>query len=100
MKLRTAKGRLKIEHRIIVGVRRFLERLLEQNTEIRSIVPGVIRRVRDARGPIKVRITVPTSTGWKGIALSAGERQELFISTAWDKDKLEEAIKQTLLELK
>jgi hypothetical protein len=30
--------------------------------------------------------------GWKAIALSAGARQELFISTALSKDALEEAI--------
>jgi hypothetical protein len=100
LKLRTAQGRLKIEHRIIGGVQEFLLDLLEANPEIRSIVPGVIRRVRDARGPIKVRVTVPTQTGWKAIALSAGERQELFVSTAWEKSALEAAIKKTLSELK
>ena len=45
------------------------------------MIPGVIRPVRDARGKVKVRVTVPTQNGWKAIALSAGARQELFIST-------------------
>jgi len=48
MKLRKAQGKLKIEHSIIDGVRDLLERLLEANPEIRSIIPGVIRKVRDA----------------------------------------------------
>jgi len=39
-----------------------------------------------------VRITVPTQNGWKGIALSAGARQELFISTAWSKEQVEAAL--------
>ncbi len=90
MKLRTAKGKLKIEHSIIDGVKGLLRRLLEENPDrIRSVIPGVIRQVRDARGPVKVHVTVPTTNGWKAIALSAGARQELFISTEMGKNELE-----------
>ena len=96
MKLRAANNRLKIEHSIIEGLRAVLVRLLEQNPEIRSIVPGVIRRVRDAKGPVAMHLTVPTTNGWKGIALAAGARQELFISTAMDKPTLEAAIERAL----
>jgi hypothetical protein len=91
-RLRTAQGKLKIEHSIIDGVRPLLESLLSQNPEIRSIIPGVIRPVRDARGQVRVHITVPTTNGWKAIALSSGARQELFISTALDKEALEKAL--------
>jgi hypothetical protein len=94
MRLRAAQNRLKIEHSIIDGVRGMLERLLASNPEIRSVIPGVIRPVRDARGKIQVRITVPTQNGWKAIALSAGARQELFISTAMSKEDLDRALKQ------
>ena len=92
MRLRTAKDRLKVEHSIIDGVREILERALAATPEIRSIIPGVIRPVRDARGPVKVRLTVPVQNGWKAIALSAGARQELFISTDLGKDELEAAL--------
>src|SRR5436305_3113853 len=92
MRLRTAKDRLKIEHSIIDGVREILEEMLTANEEIRSIIPGVIRPVRDARGKVKMRITVPTQNGWKGIALSAGAREELFISTAMTKEQVEAAM--------
>ncbi len=92
MKRRTAQGKLKIEHRIIPGVRSFLERLLEQNSEIRSVIPGVIRKVRDAKGPVRIRVTVPTTNGWKAIAFSKGQSQELFMSTGLDQDELESAI--------
>src|SRR5512147_2278257 len=88
MRLRTAKDRLKIEHSIIDGLRGILEELLAANPEIRSVIPGVIRPVRDAKGKVRVRITVPVQNGWKAIALSAGARQELFISTAWDQKQL------------
>lgn len=96
MKLRKVQGKLKIEHSIVDGVRGVLERLLNENEEIRSIIPGVIRPVRDAKGEVKVRVTVPTTNGWKAIALSAGARQELFISTAWTKDELEAALARAL----
>ena len=69
-----------------------LERLLDENAEIRSVIPGVIKPVRDARGKIQVRVTVPTQNGWKAIALSAGARQELFISTTQTKEELEKAL--------
>jgi hypothetical protein len=96
MKLRVANNRLKIEHSIIDGLRPVLVRLLEQTPEIRSIVPGVIRRVRDAKGPVTMHLTVPTSNGWKGIALASGARQELFISTAMAEPALEAALERAL----
>lgn len=98
MRLRTAQNKLKIEHSIIDGVKGFCERLLAANQEIRTIVPGVIKQVRDARGPVKVRITVPTQNGWKAIALSAGARQELFVSTSLTQEQLDLAIKKALAD--
>ncbi len=93
MRLRKVQGKLKVEHSIVDGLRTVLERLLTENpTTIRSIIPGVIRPVRDAKGEVKIRVTVPTTNGWKAIALSAGARQELFISTGLSKDQLEQAI--------
>ena len=93
MRLRTAKDRLKIEHSIIDGVREILETLLASTPAIRAVIPGVIRPVRDARGPVKVRVTVPVQNGWKAIALSAGARQELFVSTALTDKELEKAFR-------
>ena len=96
MRLRTAKDRLKIEHSIIDGLRPVLERLLRQNPLIRSVIPGVIRPVRDAKGEPTIRITVPTTNGWKAIALSSGARQELFVSTSLSKPDLESVIRAAL----
>ena len=99
MRLRTAKGKLKIEHSIIDGVRDVLTRLLAENPQtVRSVVPGVIRQVRDARGPVKMHVTVPTMNGWKAIALSAGARQELFISTSLSKEELETLLSRLCAE--
>ena len=99
MKLRAAQGKLKIEHSIIDGLRPVLERLLESNPEIRSIIPGVIRPVRDAKGKPFIRVTVPTTNGWKAIAFSAGARQELFISTTSDKVEVEQFIRKALADV-
>jgi len=96
MRLRKVQNKLKIEHSIIGGLRSVLERLLENNPAIRSVIPGVIRPVRDAKGQVKIRVTVPTTNGWKAIALSDGARQELFISTSLSKDELEEVIGRAL----
>lgn len=98
MKLRASQGKLKIEHSIIDGLRPVLERLLDHNPEIRSIIPGVIRPVRDAKGKPTIRVTVPTTNGWKAIGLSAGARQELFISTIMDKEEIEKIIRRTLAD--
>ena len=98
MKLRAAGDRLKIEHSIIDGLRPVLERLLEANPDIRSIVPGVIRRVRDAKGEVKIHTTVPTQNGWKAIALAAGARQELFISTPMEQKALDKALRKALAD--
>jgi hypothetical protein len=95
MRLRTAQGKLKVEHSIIDGVRDVLKRLLAEHPEtVRSVIPGVIRQVRDAKGPVRIHVTVPTPNGWKAIALSAGARQELFISTTLDKKQLESVLEE------
>ena len=99
MRLRANQNKLKIEHSIIDGLRPVLERLLESE-EIRLIVPGVIRMVRDARGDARMRVTVPTQNGWKAIALSAGARQELFISTTLDEMHLDALILQALEDVR
>ncbi len=96
-RLRTAKGKLKIEHSILDSLRPVLERLVARD-DIRSIIPGVIRPVRDAKGPVKIRITVPTQNGWKAIGLCDGARQELFISTAMPEKELASAIKEAIAQ--
>jgi len=94
VRLRTAGDRLKVEHSIIEGVREMLEELLRANPGIRSVIPGVIRPVRDAKGKVRVRVTVPTQNGWKAIAFGAGARQELFVSCGWGKETVEEAFRK------
>ena len=94
-RLRTAQGKLKIEHSILDDLRPVLDRLVARD-DIRSIIPGVIRPVRDAKGVVKIHITVPTQNGWKWIGLSNGARQELFISTVLTRPELEQALRDAI----
>jgi hypothetical protein len=43
---------------------------------------------------VRVHLTLPIVNGWKAIALSAGARQELFISTSLSKEQLEQALER------
>jgi len=52
--------------------------------------------VRDAKGAVRIRVTVPVQNGWKAIALAAGARQELFISTPLGQAELEARIEEAL----
>ena len=88
MRLRAAQDKLKVEHSIIVNLRPVLE-VLSRHSEIRSIIPGVILPVRDARGPVRLRVTTATATGWKILAFSAGARQEVFVNTTLSRELLE-----------
>jgi len=94
-RLRTGKGKLKIEHSILDDLRPVLDKLVERD-DIRSIIPGVIRPVRDARGEVKIHITVPTQNGWKAIGLCNGARQELFISTELTEEQLTVILRQAI----
>jgi hypothetical protein len=94
-RLRTGQGKLKIEHSILDDLRPVLDRLVKRE-EIRSIIPGVIRPVRDAKGAVKIRITVPTQNGWKAIGLANGARQELFVSTAMTEEELARMIREAI----
>jgi hypothetical protein len=95
MRLRANKDKLKVEHSIIDGLRPVLERLVG-DPGVRAVIPGVIRPVRDARGAVRIRVTVPVQNGWKAIALAAGARQELFISTTLSQTELEHLIASAL----
>lgn len=87
-RLRAEKGKLKIEHCILSSLRPVLNKLVAR-PDIRSVIPGVIRPVRDAKGTVRIRITVPVQNGWKAIGFSDGARQELFVSTTLTEAQLQ-----------
>ena len=74
MKLRTAQGKLKIEHSIIDGLRPVLERLLRDCSEIRSVIPGVIR----------VRSILTSNNSARSINTLAGLFAEVLDTSGFD----------------
>lgn len=81
MRHRAGSSKIKYEHRMIGGLRRYLEDRLEPMTEVRSIIPGRISRVRGTRSELRVRFQYATDTGAKLIARGPGVVQEVFVVT-------------------
>lgn len=81
MRHRAGSSKIKYEHRMIGGLRDYLERQLEPMAEVRSIIPGRISRVRGARSELRVRFQYATDTGAKLIARGPGVVQEVFVVT-------------------
>lgn len=81
MRHRARSSKIKYEHRMIGGLRRYLEEELEPMAEVQSIIPGRINRVRGARSELQVRFQYATDTGAKLIARGPGVVQEVFVVT-------------------
>lgn len=72
-------GKIKLEHHLIPGLRKLLERV-EDWEEIISIVPGEIRR-RSSFGKLTLAVQYTTSSGIKCLAKSGGQLQEVYFVT-------------------
>jgi len=95
---RLRKNGLKVQHSILGHLKPVLTKLLAECKDVTRIIPGeicVTRGVGQGK-TVGIRITVPLQTaekgtGFKAIALADGSRQEIFVSTALPKARLEEA---------
>lgn len=76
---RRRKGKLKLEHHMIDGLRSALEDLCEW-PEVRTCTPGRIRVSRSHRGPF-LKVASQTPTGIKVLARHNAAIQEVFIVT-------------------
>ena len=84
-------SKIKYEHGMIDGLRKFLERI-ESWEEIQSIIPAVINCTK--RGaPFTFRVRYATSKGLKCFAQFGHSIQEVFIVTSYP-EKLQEKIKK------
>lgn len=87
-----AHARLVLNHSThIPGLIRILEALTKQS-QIQTITPGVIGRVRGHVPRMQLRISVPIRGGFKIIARQGKTVQEVFILTTLSQEQLEEAI--------
>ena len=81
-------GRLVLNHSTnLEGLIPILKRLV-LNTNIKTITPGAISRVRGRSSKLIIRLSVKTINGYKAIARKGKPAQEVFISTNLNKDDL------------
>ena len=70
--------KVKTEHHIIEEFHKFL-RKIEQNPDIKRIIPGRINRQQKGSSQIRFSISYPTPTGIKCIMSKGATAQELFV---------------------
>ena len=85
-------GRLVLNHSThIPGLIPVLNRLVEQ-PGIKTVTPGRLARVKGRPTPLKIKVTVPITGGYKLQARSKGNVQEVFVVTDLTAESLQRAI--------
>ena len=85
-------GRLVLNHSTnLEGLIPILKRLV-LNTNIKTITPGAISRVRGRSSKLIIRLSVKTINGYKAIARKGKTAQEVFISTDLNKVDLKQIL--------
>ena len=91
MKHRAKSSKVKYQHNMIRGLRKFLEEDLEPLEYVKAIFPAEIRRTKSASSRFKVLFKYETKTGAKLLARGSGVVQEVFVVTN-DVEKLKEKL--------
>jgi len=81
MKHRAKSSKIKYQHHMIAGLRRFLEEELEPIERVQSIFPGQIQRTKGTHSGLQIRLQYVTQTGVKLLANGPGVVQEVFVVT-------------------
>jgi hypothetical protein len=93
---RETKGRVVITHSTYIpGLIALLEKLAHYS-QIQTITPAVISRVKSNSPTLKLKVSVPITGGYKLIARKCRSAQEVFVVTQWSKAELEQVIAQIL----
>jgi hypothetical protein len=88
----TAKGRLVWNHSThLPDLIPLLIRLAEQ-PGIKTITPGRLARVKGRPTPLRIRVTVPVSGGYKLQARAQGNVQEVFVVTDLAAEELQNIV--------
>ena len=85
-------GRLVINHSSNIEGLIPVLRKLALNTNVKTITPAVISRVKGRSPKLILRLSVKTINGYKAIARKGQIAQEVFISTDLSKDELKQII--------
>lgn len=85
------KNKIKRQHGIIKGLKKFLEKEVTSQNYVSGVIPGRIR-VGSATGEtLKIKYQYSTGSGAKLIAVSGTSVQEIFVITS-EPEKLKELI--------
>ena len=85
-------GRLVLNHSTnIEGLIPVLNKLAT-NTNIKTVTPAIISRVRGRSTKLIIRLSVKTISGYKAIARKGRTAQEVFISTDLSKEELKKLL--------
>ena len=85
-------GRVVLNHSThIEGLITVLQKLAS-NSNIKTVTPAIISRVRGRSSKLVIRISVKTINGYKAIARKGQTAQEVFISTDLSKDELKKLL--------
>ena len=92
LRFRSALGRVVITHSTYVdGLIPWLKALALE-TDIQTITPAVISRVRGRSPVLKLRISTPIHGGYKLVARKGSLAQEVFVVTSMSQPALEQAV--------
>ena len=88
-------GRLVITHSTYLeGLIPLLRRLAAEEG-IETITPAVIGRVRGRSSSLRLRVSTPIMGGHKLVARRGGSVQEVFVVTAWERQRLQNWLDQS-----
>ena len=89
---RSALGRVVITHSTYVdGLIPWLK-ALSHETDIQTITPAVISRVRGRSPELQLRVSTPIQGGFKLVARKGTSAQEVFVVTSMSRHDLEQAV--------
>ena len=89
---RSALGRVVITHSTYVdGLIPWLK-ALSHETDIQTITPAVISRVRGRSPELRLRVSTPIHGGYKMVARKGTSFQEVFVVTSMSRPDLEQAV--------
>ena len=85
------KNKIKRQHGIIKGLKKFLEKEISSHDFVRGVIPGEIKVGNSTGETLKIRYQYETQSGAKLIAVSGNSVQEIFVVTN-EPEKLKEII--------
>ena len=91
-------GRLVLNHSThLPGLIPVLTRLTEK-PGIKTVTPGRLARAKGRPIPLRIRVTVPITGGYKMQARAQGSVQEVFVVTDLPADRLQQLVEQAQRE--